>query len=445
MKKLDFLVLSRNFEVAKRCQDCAQYYNFSFEHYESVEQLSKQESLHVLFIVVAGYQSQNHKEVIELVQGVKQILPLASILALVPKKLTHTEIEFFKKSGANAVLIEEEFFDASKLEFIASQVIRASYIPVKIGEFVLDTTIDFFVYHMMPVNGKFLPIFHKGLPVTSNKIEKAFQIGEVYVKREDLSLFKKYVLEHKDLSAKGLISRCRAQYLSLSTGYADLVLLLTNQSEASSYDAGKDLYHLCQTMAGELINSLGAVGDAWSIVTNASISEFGQVERAPAVASYAGLLSLMSGIGTPEEVMIASLLADIGFVDLPSQLNRKIQTVGLEDLNEGERVVYEQHPNISLFLAQSRKIPVPQNIQQIIRCTHERADRKGFPSKVLPENIPLESQLIQFCDFLDKESMITMGRERKDISTVRKALFQREFDSGQTFAVGFMNQIKEFI
>jgi DNA transposition AAA+ family ATPase len=59
-------------------------------------------------------------------------------------------------------------------------------------------------------------------------------------------------------------------------------------------------------------------------------------------------------------------------------------------------------------------------------------DQKGFPNKILPEKIPMESMILQISEILDKRSQIQMGRENKPIQVVKQQIFEEHtHDSGQ--------------
>jgi CheY-like chemotaxis protein len=51
--------------------------------------------------------------------------------------------------------------------------------------------------------------------------------------------------------------------------------------------------------------------------------------------------------------------------------------------------------------------------------THERNDGGGFPNRPLAQRIPIESQLIQFCQELDSRTLVKMGELRRNPRVVR--------------------------
>lgn len=445
MLKVDFVTISTNSEIIKRANEVASFFNYSHELFDSVDTLAgKYDDCEVRFVMLSTEGLASKEAAAGMVQVARQIINNAFILAVVSQKLDPQSASFIKKSGANAVLLENEITESSKLEYLTSQKIKAPYIPIKSSEIKLNTTLDFQVFHLLPRNQKFLPAIQKGVPVSENKMQKLNEVGEVYVARDDIEKFKNYLVAHPDLTAAGLASRCRAQFLLLQENYVDLVLLLSDQSSLSSFDLGKQLMEKCETLADELMNSLGAVGDAWEVIDNAAVGSFSVVERSPAVASYAGLFSLMADIGKQNEIMIAALISDVGLLELDPKISKKLHNGQLDQLKEDERSQYEKHPIISLNLALSRKINISPHMKNIILCTHEYHDQKGFPNRPQAGRIPEEAFLIQFSEIVDQASLIKMGQARPPIRELRMKILEREYQGGR-FPITFLNKLKPLL
>jgi hypothetical protein len=439
MKSKDFISISTQTDFHKRCETTALALDSGFAQYTNVDEFSDNlnEGKEPLFIFLSAEDVKKETEVAGRVQVARQLAPSAFILVIISSKLSQNAAAFVKKSGANAVLMESEVMSTSKLEFIASQKIKSSYFPIKSDEIREQTQLNFTVLHVMPLNRKFISVFNQGDWVTGEKAKKLKTINEVYIKREEIEAYRDYLLKFDDKSAAALGRRCRAQFLTLYSSFVDLVLLISDQSEAGSFKLGSELYQKCSNLASELLTTLSATGNAWAIINNSAIGEASSLQRAPAWAAYSGLLSLQSGIGQPVDVMVACLFCDLGTLELSPKLGALTQELRVderaflkwhpEDQNE-----YFSHPIKSLNLALSRKLPIPELIKSIILSSHERIDQKGFPHQILPEKIPMESMILQISEILDKRSQIQMGRENKPIQLVKKQIYEEHLkDSGQ--------------
>jgi hypothetical protein len=346
-----FLLISSIAAEKRRIADVADEFQFGFDILESVDSLlvigDRYESAR--FVLLSAHNDILPQDIAGHVQVVRQTCKEAFICILAGRKMNTEALNFIRRSGASLVILEDELFETSKIEFMASQVIRASYIPVKISEFRAGQTLSFSLCHMLPLNQKMLPVITKGTIIDAAKLARFGSINELYIRRDEVAAYQKFTESNIDNSANGLLARCRAKYLSLCAGHTQLVFMLTDQSEQASFEEGKWLFERCQLLAKDLLTSLASVSDAWDVVNNSSLGEFGSLERSPTIASYAGLTSLLSSLGDPVEVMIGAMLADVGMLQLSPRVTKKLREKGdLSSLHSEELLEYKKHPIFSV-------------------------------------------------------------------------------------------------
>lgn len=393
-------------------------------------------------VFISAVAGQKDADVAGMVQVVKYSAPDSGLVVIAEKKVKTESAEFLKKSGASFVLLEDEFLDSCKPEFVASQKLHGEWIPVKANEFKAETTLTVSLYHFMPLNRKFVLFIPAGQVLDPVKAQRLTKAGEVYIKRDESLAFNEYVKNNLDASAAGLVSRCRRQYLTMTYAYKDLVMLLSDQSEGSSFQKGKELMDRCRTLADDFMTGLASVGEAWSVVNNAGFDDLTPVDRAPAIGATAGLISLLSGVGEPTEIFLAALFADIGLLDLNPKFIPLWKSGKLSALSEDERKRYESHPLLSINRILTRKLPLPEKIKQIILNTHERCDQKGFPNRpVLVDKILPEAQLIHLAEIIDMNMKVDFGVEKKSPDEVRKQILEKEKQSLGAFQISFLNQV----
>ena len=405
-----------------------------------------QKETEVRFVLIDSIQAQNAGDSAGQVQVAKFVLPQAGIAVVVAKRVDATAAEFIKKSGASVVVLENEYLENSKIEFILTRYINGDWIPIKVADLIKEKPIQFTIYHIMPLNGRMLAVSQPNTVLDAQKVKKFESVGEMYIKRSELESFRKYCELNQDNSAESLLRRCRAVYVSLVEAYKDMVMLLTDQSEASSFDKGKALLAELNKMSLELISSLATLGKPWQIINNSAIADFSPVDRAPAVAAYAGLLSLELDIGKPEEIMVAALLADVGLLDLSASGSGFLKSSKQNQMNAEDARVYNFHPLISLNKVLDRKVPVPESLKQIILCTHEKANGHGFPNKLLKDKIPKESFLIQLSEKLDQASVVSFGKPRRPIKEVQADVIRAEIlESEGAYPIDMGMQISKYL
>jgi response regulator RpfG family c-di-GMP phosphodiesterase len=444
MASANIAVISKNEEFIKRGKVLGENFQSQVFDFADVDQFAKDETnaKTCQFTILDAVAPEN--PIAGLVQVARFVSQEANIIVVVDKKVQAEESNFIRKSGANGVLLENEFINQSKIEFIFALKTHGALIPIKAAELAPETVVDMTLHHLMPLNKKIIPFLPKGQILDKARHQKLFSVGEFYIKREEVNEFQSYIEKNRDKSNKGLQSRCRAMFLNMGVTFKNLVQLITDQSQAASYKEGKDLYDRTQELCQTLLNSLSAVGEAWDVINNSSFDDLSAVDRAPAIASYAGLMSLSSGIGKPEEVMISALIADIGLLDLSPAGIRCMQKNQIKEMTPTDREIYENHPIVSINKALARKLPVPDRVKKIIMGTHEHADGSGFPQKWPAEKILPESFLIHYAMKLDQSAMLEFGKERLNPQAQRQALYQQELaQAGKTFSQDFLQKINK--
>jgi HD-GYP domain-containing protein (c-di-GMP phosphodiesterase class II) len=92
------------------------------------------------------------------------------------------------------------------------------------------------------------------------------------------------------------------------------------------------------------------------------------------------------------QLEFAALLHDIGKVRIPNEVINKPGPLDDDEWElvrrhtiEGERMLQQVGGILS-------------NVGRIVRCTHERYDGRGYPDRLVGEEIPIESRIISVCD-----------------------------------------------
>jgi hypothetical protein len=426
MRKIDWVVISPNELTLKRGEAISNDFSYNFQTFSNIDSFSEvAEALgEIPLIFIDAEHVQKESDIAGTVQVARQMADHSQLIVSIDGKMDPAAATFLKKSGAHVVLVGPELKSSSKLEFFVSQKVKSSFYPIKTYELIPDKPVPLQIYHLMPLNRKFLPVTRANDVLPADRLQKLSAAGELYIRKEDINLWMSYCDKVVEGSPDSVTKRSRARYLTLMTAYIDLLMMISDQSEFASYDAGNELYKKVQTLSSELLSTLGAVNNAWDVINNSAIGEFGSLERAPAIAAYAGLLSLNSGLGDPNIAMLTALLADISMIDLPADVSRKFrQAKGLSNLNAEDLEYYKQHPKASLTKVLTRKFQISETIKNALQSTHERYDKKGFPFQPRPEKIPMESFIVQICEELDQRTLLTIGREKKSIESAQQELF----------------------
>jgi hypothetical protein len=424
--KVDFVLVAEEPKLIEKIKSICSEFSFSYLVANNVDDVvEKFADDPAQFVVISTGLSENKDLISGQVQVVRQVFPESYIFVAVGKKMDPKAADWIKKSGANTVVLEEELLTSSKLDFVSLQCLKASYMPIKGADIKEGTRVEFPIFHLLAANKKFLPVVHKGMTIDASRVKKLRDVVEVYVKRNDISLYREYLNANQDLSASGLISRCRAQYLNLSVAYADMAITLTNQTESSSFQEGRLMLEKIQTMASDLLNSLMAAGNVWDIVNNSVIGDFGSVERSPAIAAYSGFIAMMTGIVSPETIMLASLVQRLGLLSCRGEVTQKMRRKREQELTELEKTDYQQYPIRSINVVLNKKIQLPEEVKSAIQFCHSNLDMTGFP-QIAAVKIPRAAQILHFCNILDERVQVNLGKVKPDFKTEYYKLVNEE-------------------
>lgn len=432
--------ISRLQTIASEFEFNAMFFKTSDEFNENIDQTSQ-----VAVTIFSVIEVENASEIAGHVQVLKYSAPDSYITLIVNKKISADNIAFIKKSGVDLILQESDFFETSFVEYALSQIIRGSIIPMKAHDLTANSVIDFKVLSMMPLNKKILPVLQPNSVVTEQKLQKIKGTKEVYVSRDDLQKVQNYCDKNKVLSAEGISSRCRLKYLDLCKAHSELIFSLFDRSDRVTFSNGKSLLEKCSQIASDMLMNLSTLADPWSIINNSTIGETGSVERLPAIASMAGLMTLnLKNIKT-EDTIVAGLLCDLGMLMLHPQILLKIRQNRFNELTEAELKQYQSHPQLSIDKCLEKKLPLTDKIKSIIICTHETQNGAGFPNNPNPSQISKESQLLQYCEFIDQKLVIKMGKKNEDVFAIQSEFIEKELESKKILDISIAVELKKYL
>jgi len=443
--KAEFILVTRNPKLIKRLERLAQDFQYHARTVESVDDLAEVPGVYRLVVCDQFTDPKKLTQAVtEYAQVARQVASDAKVMAILPGRPEKGALEFARKSGSELVLLEDEVYQSSKLEFIFTQVIRATYLPVKAADLSTKRPLGFDLYHLLPQRGKFVKFAFAGDFLSTEKLERLKEVPEFYVHRSEASQYAKWVGEEVDASAKGLARRCRAQFLALYAGYNELVFLLTDQSDHGSFKKGEELLKRCRDLSSELSSALAAHGSAWDIVNNSVIGEFGSAERSPAVASYAALLALQAGIDSIEEMMLAAMISELGLLFMTPSVTTKLREDRMGELSADELREFENYPLKSLNLVLDRKLQIEEKLRNLVLTMHLRADGKGYPrtgSSGGPKKMTLTSQFLNLAYEMDRLSLVRLGKARISPEQILRQILAEEQKRPARYTVEFTQQV----
>lgn len=447
MGQTHLIGIGADLKLDKRLKPIADEFQFNYAFFKNCDELSQKHEADtsVVVAILSVVEVQTAADIAGQVQVLKYACPDCYTILVVDKKIPPESVGFIKKSGVDVIIDESDVFDISFLEFILSQRIRGFMIPVKGQNFKVDSEVPFKVLTVLPLNNKYLPAIHPYERLKPAKIEKLKHSKELYVAREDMDQLQKYIDTHADLSAEGIVSRCRANYMNLCKAHTDFIITLFDKSDKATFSTGKALLDKCTKLASEMLMNLSTLTDPWSIINNSTFGESGSVERSPAIAAMAAMMTMNLDKLNTEDTILAGFLGDVGCLLLPPTTLKKIRHGKMSELSKEELAQYQQHPVYSVNKCLEKKIPLSEDIKNIIMTTHERIDGCGFPKKCEPRHISQESQLLQFCEIVDQHLIIKMGEKTKNAHEIQLKMLKEEIAKKSILDLSLVSEIEKNI
>jgi hypothetical protein len=440
----DLILISKMPSIVKRFRSVEEEFQLSFAKFDDVELLNSSESQSkAAKCFVIDCIEEKPGTIAGIVQSAKYFSNSAYIVVVVGSKIDTDSLDIIKKSGASAIILDADYFDSSRIEFILSQVLKTAYVPIKVSDLVADSVLECPLFYILPVNQKFIKFYNPGNNIDAKFIEKYLPTNEIYIRREDINRWSEYLKTFPASDENVDIRGGRAKFLKLHYSFIDLALMITDQSTAATFAKGNEQLKEIVGFVDELSETIKIFKDPWGFINNSSVGDFGSVERGAAVAAYANLIASRLGIKNPKEVMISALLADVGCLLLSPGTNRKVRNEGVESLSKEELAEYSKHPSYSLNQCLSRKLQLSENIKKNILQSHERMDRSGFPNRPAPEKITMQAMIVKLAAELDLFMQVRMGKAAKKSTDIKTVFIPKVINDAASYPVLLRTALQE--
>lgn len=373
-------------------------------------------------VIISENNIPNEASLDEVVQTAHQQFPNATLFTFVNKELSTQRFDFLEKLGVRFIMLKKEI-DSGKFLFLLNQTLQFPFIAIKAADLVSDKVIPFDLYHCLNIKKHFLVINKAGTALTKERLTRLSQQSDYFIQKKEIAAYNQFVVDSTDLSAKGIARRCRANFLNLQIEFQNLIVELTNETNRVSFKEGAELLERCYKLCDEFIANLAEFKNPWEIMNLSEIGQFGSVSRAPAVAGFSGIFSLMCGLKNISRIMLAALIVDLSQLKLNSKISIKL--IHHAPLNQEETESIHRIPHQSLNLVLDRKLAIDEKTRSLLDLIYENADGTGYPAGVDLNKLNLESQMIRFSKEFDQRISFDLGEKRQKPEEVLKSLFDQ--------------------
>lgn len=312
--------------------------------------------------------------------------------------------EDLKKNGFTSVFLLP--IDAKVFKEFCEEAVRAKkggigrkFRAVKLVDVGAGEHLDFDLYTFLPRNNRHVSLTASG-EISEKKMSmlKSGSVNNLLVDVGEIDKFYEFSAERLlALGQTGNDAVSETEKLEkIGTAVRELFRsVLSVNTDKVNFESGRDFIDQSKKVVSMMVSKKTGL-DIGAQLKQAVGEDGDAYSHAQSVSTIACLLSMATGVGSPEDVAIAALFHDLGSTGATPQ-----SFFDDSNLTEDERKAYQQHPKVSLNLLREKRITVTEHIANIIERHHERDDGRGFPAAVPSHRIPDEASLLCYADAVE--------------------------------------------
>ena len=344
---------------------------------------------------------------LEVAQGLSSCFPGIS-LVFVTRDRSQFDLEILKKNGfTDFVLLphdhESLVTGLQNARQSSTGGLARRFKAVQIVDLRANEQLPFNVFAYLPMNDKYVSLCGSG-QLSTAKFEKmkSQSMKTIYIDDKETDKFFEFAAEKLyQLGQSGNDAVTETEKAErLQTSVRDLFRTILDSGSNSDFSKGRDLANSAAQVVEVYLKKKVGTDLAERLKFLVGDDQGSAYSSAQAVSAVACLLSLATGIGTPEDLAIAGLFANIGCSE--------------EATEEGSEQSDHKHPERSLNLLKEKKVSVSEEVGEIIEKHHERTDGKGFPKALSAHRIPLTAQLLRYAELIESRTRRRRGKVSPD-------------------------------
>ena len=274
-------------------------------------------------------------------------------------------------------------------------------VAVNITDFKPDEAIDFELNLFMPVNQKYIKINNQGQPLAKKTAERfnSYSIGQLYIKESNLNKYYSYLTS----KIKELKPNSPEIKKSIRRLFHDIL-----SPKSAIFEEGKTYMGYANEIVMQYIKSPDVLNIQKELLSNLGSENDGLYERSQKIATIAGMISLATGRGKPEDLVTAALFCDMGLSEIPLDIRNKKES----DLSKEEKDHFYKHIAKTMNILGNKRIVLVPEVRDAIQDHHERFDGKGYPANKPGFKLSDEAQILSFAVQFEELTRVITGQPR---------------------------------
>lgn len=275
------------------------------------------------------------------------------------------------------------------------------FIAVSTSDFKPEEPLEFELSIYLAANNKYIRLNTEGNAVSSRLAKNLdkHSMSHIYVREKQLGAYYKFLTS----KIKGVSTNSPQMKVAVRRLFHDLL-----SPKSAIFEEGKAYLSYANQIIAEYVKSPKIFDFHKELLKSTGAESDGLYERSQKVATICGLISLGTGMGKPEDLVIAALMCDLGLSALPVDIREKSES----ELTPDERELYQTHTAKTMTILATKRIVILPKVREAIMQHHERFDGKGYPEKVVGYRLSVEAQILSFASQFEDITRVRAGQPR---------------------------------
>lgn len=376
------------------------FYPYQLKHFRSVDEVleNPDTAFNPVLALIDGQDGTNTTN--EWVQSTKMNHPDCHIIVLHSSEAA-IDFNVVKKNGADEVMhinfdrefISDMVLQLAPIELEGDAIPITSLMPVDLRDMEAEMNINFDVYVHLPANHRSVLMRRTGDNVDQKHLEKFKNLKQqMYIKKTQMKQFFEYARTVLSLRNIPLPVSMTEKFHRSKKAIYEIMSQFLNGS-VTDYQEGKLIYEKCKNIIVdfELTKDL-STDEIFDEIFRFAGNNRTLYHDCICLSAYAAYFAQLMGWSAEkrESAAMAGLLHNIGLSQLPASVGIK----PVSDYTPEELQQYHQYPERSVIMVKTKKVPLEPEIADAISQHRETCDGKGFPKKLLAENLTEMGKLL---------------------------------------------------
>jgi hypothetical protein len=432
--RIDILVISPDIEILKRTMQVTEKFKLSTHRVASLQdyETNFDEIGRPNLILLDVIHCKELSEAQAQIEHLRNFVPKGDVVCIADDSCSGEFLQSLRGLGVFEALLLSQVTTSVRIDFIVLYKFLLGYYPIDLKDLFPGTEINFNAFHFLKLNNKYLPVIFSHFVLSDKKFKKLEGYKNLYIRRDDVEKYQKYIENYYDSFSTGLRRRVKATFLQQVYQYSLFLESLIFQKNEKPGLKPDEIIKGSEALQEKLLGYLmGSDEPMFLYYQNYLENPFLAFDRTPLILGMAALVAHRSSIADPSLILHAGSIGYAGICSMDQLAYLKWHNVDPSQWTEIEREHFSKFVNSSVALGKNKFAEFDEGLSVIISSLFERFDGKGNPGKISGEAIPAETAVLQIVEsWLRKASEVEI-KNAKDLDDLFRECIKADELSGK--------------